>query len=142
MAKVIIGPEEVINLRMMLNSQEEDNRNMAFLAIENSDIKKSADAIYVLYKFVNVTPEQWKQNCPKMIKYLESIKMLEGSDLKNIGTPSMPIVFHKLISHKANKEVMVLFLDFHNKHLMSIMDAWGYPTDKFEIITKLKENAE
>ena len=142
MAKVIIGPEEVINLRMMLNSQEEDNRNMAFLAIENSDIKKSADAIYVLYKFVNVTPEEWKQNCPKMIKYLESIKMLEGSDLKNIGTPSMPIVFHKLISHKANKEVMVLFLDFHNKHLMSIMDAWGYPTDKFEIITKLKENAE
>jgi len=142
MAKVIIGPEEVINLRMMLNSQEEDNRNMAFLAIENSDIKKSADAIYVLYKFVNVTPEQWKQNCPKMIKYLESIKMLEGSDLKNLGTPSMPVVFHKLISHKANKEVMVLFLDFHNKHLMSIMDAWGYPTDKFEIITKLKENAE
>jgi len=142
MEKVIIGPEEVINLRMMLNSQEEDNRNMAFLAIENSDIKKSADAIYVLYKFVNVTPEQWKQNCPKMIKYLESIKMLEGSDLKNLGTPSMPVVFHKLISHKANKEVMVLFLDFHNKHLMSIMDAWGYPTDKFEIITKLKENAE
>ena len=142
MAKVIIGPEEVINLRMMLNSQEEDNRNMAFLAIENSDIKKSADAIYVLFKFVNVTPEQWKQNCPKMIKYLESIKMLEGSDLKNLGTPSMPVVFHKLITHKANKEVMLLFLDFHNKHLMSIMDAWGYPTDKFEIITKLKENAE
>ena len=37
---------------------------------------------------------------------------------------------------------MLLFLDFHNKHLMSIMDAWGYPTDKFEIITKLKDNAE
>ena len=142
MSKVIIGPEEVVNLRMMLNSQEEDNRNMAFLAIENSDIKKSADVIYVLYKFVNVTPEEWKQNCPKMIKYLESIKMLESSDLKNISTPSMPIVFHKLISHKANKEVMVLFLEFHNKHLMSIMDAWGYLTDKFEIITKLKEDAE
>ena len=142
MAKVIIGPEEVINLRMMLNSQEEDNRNMAFMAIENSDIKRSSDAIYVLYKFVNVTPEEWKQNCPKMIKYLESIKMLEGSDLKNLGTPSMPVVFHKLITHKANKEVMLLFLDFHNKHLMSIMDAWGYPTDKFEIITKLKDNAE
>jgi len=142
MAKVIIGPEEVINLRMMLNSQEEDNRNMAFLAIENSDIKKSADAIYVLYKFVTVTSEQWKENCPKMIKYLKSIKMLEGSDLKSSSTPSMPIVFHKLISHKANKEVMLLFLDFHNKHLMSIMDAWGYPTDKFEIITKLKEDAE
>jgi hypothetical protein len=142
MSKVIIGTEEVINLRMMLNSQEEDNRNMAFMAIENSDIKRSSDAIYVLYKFVNVTPEEWKQNCPKMIKYLESIKMLESSDLKNIGTPSMPVVFHKLITHKANKEVMLLFLDFHNKHLMSIMDAWGYPTDKFEIITKLKDNAE
>lgn len=142
MSKVIIGPEEVINLRMMLNSQEEDNKNMAFMAIENSDIKRSSDAIYVLYKFVNVTPEEWKQNCPKMIKYLESIKMLEGSDLKNLGTPSMPVVFHKLITHKANKEVMLLFLDFHNKHLMSIMDAWGYPTDKFEIITKLKDNAE
>lgn len=142
MSKVIIGTEEVINLRMMLNSQEEDNRNMAFMAIENSDIKRSSDAIYVLYKFVNVTPEEWKQNCPKMIKYLESIKMLEGSDLKNLGTPSMPVVFHKLITHKANKEVMLLFLDFHNKHLMSIMDAWGYPTDKFEIITKLKDNAE
>ena len=142
MNKVIIGPEEVINLRMMLNSQEEDNKNMAFMAIENSDIKRSSDAIYVLYKFVNVTPEEWKQNCPKMIKYLESIKMLEGSDLKNLGTPSMPVVFHKLITHKANKEVMLLFLDFHNKHLMSIMDAWGYPTDKFEIITKLKDNAE
>lgn len=142
MSKVIIGPEEVINLRMMLNSQEEDNRNMAFMAIENSDIKRSSDAIYVLYKFVNVTPEEWKQNCPKMIKYLESIKMLEGSNLKNLGTPSMPVVFHKLINHKADKEVMLLFLDFHNKHLMSIMDAWGYPTDKFEIITKLKDNAE
>jgi hypothetical protein len=142
MSKVIIGTEEVINLRMMLNSQEEDNRNMAFMAIENSDIKRSSDAIYVLYKFVNVTPEEWKQNCPKMIKYLESIKMLESSDLKNIGTPSMPVVFHKLINHKADKEVMLLFLDFHNKHLMSIMDAWGYPTDKFEIITKLKDNAE
>jgi hypothetical protein len=127
---------------MMLNSQEEDNRNMAFMAIENSDIKRSSNAIYVLYKFVNVTPEEWKQNCPKMIKYLESIKMLESSDLKNIGTPSMPVVFHKLINHKADKEVMLLFLDFHNKHLMSIMDAWGYPTDKFEIITKLKDNAE
>jgi hypothetical protein len=142
MSKVIIGTEEVINLRMMLNSQEEDNRNMAFMAIENSDIKRSSDAIYVLYKFVNVTPEEWKQNCPKMIKYLESIKMLESSDLKNIGTPSMPVVFHKLINHKADKEVMLLFLDFHSKHLMSIMDAWGYPTDKFEIITKLKDNAE
>ena len=142
MSKVIIGPEEVINLRMMLNSQEEDNRNMAFMAIENSDIKRSSDAIYVLYKFVNVTPEEWKQNCPKMTKYLESIKMLDSLDLKTSSIPSMPVVFHKLINHKADKEVMLLFLDFHNKHLMAIMDAWGYPTDKFEIITKLKDNAE
>jgi len=142
MGKVIIGPEEVINLRMMLNSQEIDNNNMAFLAIENSDIKNSANALFVLYKFVNVDAASWKLYCPKMVQYLEKIKMLEPLGLNSSNVPTMPKVFHKLIEHKADKEVMLLFLDFHNKHLMSIMDAWGYPTDKFEIITKLKENAE
>jgi hypothetical protein len=139
---MIIGPEEVINLRMMLNSQEIDNNNMAFLAIENSNIKNSANALFVLYKFVNIDAATWKLNCPKMVKYFEKIKMLEPLGLNSNNTPTMPKVFHKLIEHKADKEVMLLFLDFHNEYLMSIMDAWGYPTGKFEIITKLKENAE
>ena len=142
MAKVKIGVEEVINLRMMLNSQEEDNKNMAFMAIENSDIKNSANALFVLYKFVNVDANTWKLNCPKMVSYLEKIKMLEPLGLTSSNAPTMPKVSHKLIEHKANKEVMLLFLDFHNKHLMSIMEAWGYPVDKFEITTKIKENAE
>jgi len=142
MAKVIIGPEEVINLRMMLNSQEIDNNNMAFLAIENSDIKNSVNALFILYKFVPVSAKEWKTNCPKMISHLETIKFLEPLGANSSSAPSMPVVFHKLLQNKAKKEVMLLFLDLHNKHLMDVMKSWGYPTDKFELSMKLNDDAE
>ena len=142
MAKVIIKEEEVINLQKMIISQDDDNKNLAFLSIENCDIKKSANALLILYKFVNVTAVEWRKNCPKMISHLEKVNLLTPLGGSSHEVPSMPAVFHKLIANKASKEDMLLFLKFHNNYLMNTMEAWGYPVDKFEIITKLKDYAD
>jgi len=142
MAKIIMGVEEILNLKLMLNSSDDDNKNIAFMAIENSDIKNSVNALFILYKFVPVSAKEWKTNCPKMISHLETLKFLEPLGANSSSAPSMPVVFHKLLQNKAKKEVMLLFLDLHNKHLMDVMKSWGYPTDKFELSMKLNDDAE
>jgi hypothetical protein len=139
MAKVVLSSEEVLNLKNMLISTDKENQQIAFLAMENCDIKKSLPALYLLVKFGNVAVTDMKKACPKVIKKLIDTAYLKVSG-ETYELPSMGSMYHVLIQQKAPVDIMTCFLNFHSEYLLDTMKAWGYPVDKLNIQLTLKEN--
>jgi hypothetical protein len=139
MAKVVLSSEEVLNLKNMLISTDKENQQIAFLAMENCDIKNSLSALYLLVKFGNVAVNDLKKACPKVIKKLIDTAYLKVSE-DAYELPSMGSMYHVLIQQKAPVDIMKCFLNFHSDYLLNTMKAWGYPVDKLNINITLKEN--
>ena len=139
MAKVVLSSEEVLNLKNMLISTDKENQQIAFLAMENCDIKKSLPALYLLVKFGNVAVTDMKKACPKVIKKLIDTAYLKVSG-ETYELPSMGSMYHVLIQQKAPVDIMTCFLNFHSEYLLDTMKAWGYPVDKLNIQLTLKDN--
>lgn len=140
MSKVIISGEELVNLKTMLLSPDKDNQQIAILAMENCNIAKSLDALYILTKFSGMTAAEMMAACPKVIKKLKAEKWLETNGNDSYVLPTMGTMYHVLISNKARMECLQVFLDLHGDYLLDTMKAWGYPVDKFELKIKIKDN--
>ena len=138
MAKVIISADELRNLRNMLVSVDDENKQIAFLAIENCDIKQSMDAIYLLTKFGNVPANEFYKNCKKACKALLKANWLVPNTEDSFVLPTMGSMYNTMLVNKARVDIMEVFLDFHSEYLMDTMKAWGYPVDKLELKLKLK----
>jgi len=137
MKKTIIEIDEARNLLDMLKSKDEENHTMAFLAIENCNIKDSIILLYIVYKFSSLDEALWKNNCPKLVKELINKNFLDVLPDDAFQAPTMNTVFNRIIRIKAPQDIMIFFLELHNNYLLSIMKAWGYDTYKFEVNIKL-----
>jgi hypothetical protein len=138
MKKAIIEIDEAHNLLEMLKSTDEENHTIAFLAIENCNIKDSIILLYIIYKFSDIDPGLWKDKCPELLKELINKNLIDVLPDDAFQAPTMNAVFNRVIKADASKEIMAFFLDLHNKYMLSIMKAWGYPTEQFEINIKLR----
>jgi hypothetical protein len=64
--------EEAKNILTMLNSEDEDNANIAFEALNAYDFKNEEFGYLVyLYKFSKHSKEVWKENCLKHYNTLD-----------------------------------------------------------------------
>jgi DNA-directed RNA polymerase subunit F len=134
MAKMIFSKEETRNLIMMLQSEDADNHIIAFESLKNVDFKKYTGEILVLYKFGGHTLENWMINCKKI-----ATKLL---DIKPETPLSSPKTLSLITKHKGSKASVELFMEFFIRDMSRMLESIGYPTDKFEINIKFKDDGQ
>jgi hypothetical protein len=134
MAKMIFSKEETKNLIMMLKSEDADNHIIAFETLKNVDVKKYIGELLVLYKFGGHTMENWMLNCKKT-----ATKILDVTK-ENILTS--PKTLSMITKHKGSKASVELFMEFFIRDMSRMLESIGYPTDKFEINIKFKDDGQ
>ena len=134
MTKIIFDKEETRNLIMMLQSQDADNHIIAFETLKNVDFNKYVGEILVLYKFGGHKMEYWKLNCENL-----AAKLKETIDCKSLSSAATLSLITK---HKGSKSSIELFMEFFIKDMTKMLESIGYPTDKFEINIKLKDDGQ
>jgi hypothetical protein len=125
--------EEAKNILTMLNSEDTDNANIAFEALNAYDFKNEDFGYLVyLYKFSKNSKEVWKEKC---------IKHYNTLDKKcNLSKPmSYATALSYIISTKANKDIVEISLEKHVEHIGNSLGKLGYPIDKLEFTIKIKE---
>jgi len=134
MSKMIFDKEETRNLIMMLKSEDADNHIIAFETLKNVDFKKYVGELLVLYKFGGHTMENWMTNCKKI-----ATKLL---DIKPETPLSSPKTLSLITKHKGSKASVELFMEFFIRDMSRMLESIGYPTDKFEINIKFKDDGQ
>ena len=134
MEKMIFDKEETRNLMMMLKSQDKDNNIIAFESLKNVDFNKYVGELLVLYKFGGHTLENWMINCKKI-----ATKLL---DIKPETPLSSPKTLSLITKHKGSKASVELFMEFFIRDMTRMLESIGYPTDKFEIDIKFKDDGQ
>jgi len=134
MAKMIFDKEETKSLMMMLKSKDADNHIMAFETLKNVDFKKYVGELLVLYKFGGHTMENWMLNCKKI-----ATKLL---DIKPETPLSSPKTLSLITKNKGSKASVELFMEFFIRDMTRMLESIGYPTDKFEINIKFKDDGQ
>ncbi len=135
MAKMIFDKEETRNLMMMLQSEDTDNHLIAFESLKNVDFNKYIGELLVLYKYGGHTLDNWRVNCNKIAMRLQNTFVSE--------VPlSSPKTLSLITKHKGSKASVELFMEFFIRDMSRMLESIGYPTDKFEIDIKFKDDGQ
>jgi len=133
---MILNKQEIKNILSMLLSEDKENAIIAFSCLNNYASKKYLGELLVLYQFGKTTAEVWEKECKKGFKIIKNVLKLDSKDYR---LPSST-VFSALIDNKCSKESIELYLEFFTNQFSNHLYNMGYPTDKFEITVKLKDN--
>jgi len=133
---MILNKQEIKNILSMLLSEDKENAIIAFSCLNNYAHKKYLGELLVLYQFGKTTAEVWEKECKKGFKIIKNVLKLDSKDYR---LPSST-VFSALIDNKCSKESIELYLEFFTNQFSNHLYNMGYPTDKFEITVKLKDN--
>jgi hypothetical protein len=135
MAKMIFDKDETRNLMMMLQSEDADNHTIAFETLKNVDFNKYIGELLVLYKYGGHTMDNWLVNCNKIAMRLQNTFVSE--------VPlSSPKTLSLITKHKGSKASVELFMEFFIRDMSRMLESIGYPTDKFEIDIKFKDDGQ
>lgn len=134
MEKMIFDKEETRNLIMMLQSEDADNHVIAFESLKNVDFNKYIGELLVLYKYSGHSLNNWQVNCKKVTNKLD--KVLDKPILSSPKTLSL------ITKHKGSKASVELFMEFFIRDMSRMLESIGYPTDKFEINIKFKDDGQ
>jgi len=134
MAKMIFDKDETRNLMMMLQSEDADNHLIAFESLKNVDFNKYIGELLVLYKFAGHTTANWSTNCKSITDKLA--KIVDQSLLSSPKTLSL------ITKHRGSKASVELFMEFFIRDMSRMLESIGYPTDKFEINIKFKDDGQ
>jgi len=133
---MILNKQEIKNILSMLLSEDKENAIIAFSCLHNYASKKYLGELLVLYQFGKTATEEWEKECKKGFKIIKNVLKLDSKDYR---LPSST-VFSALIDNKCSKESIELYLEFFTNQFSNHLYNMGYPTDKFEITVKLKDN--
>lgn len=128
--------EEIKNILNMLLSEDKENSVIAFSCIDNYASKKHLGELLVLFQFGRTAAEVWKKECKKGFKLIKNVLKLDNT---NYRLPSST-VFSALTANKCSEESIELYLELFTNDFSDHLYNMGYPTDKFEINIKLKNN--
>ena len=135
MAKMIFDKDETRNLIMMLRSEDADNHTIAFESLRNVDFDKYIGELLVLLKFGGHGLADWNVGCKKITSKLEKLI----SDQTPLSSPKTLSLITK---HKGSKASVELFMEFFIRDMSRMLESIGYPTDKFEINIKFKDDGQ
>ena len=137
---MILKKDEVKNLIGMLKSPDKDNRLVAFKIIEDLDLKKHVGEIMVMYKFGEYNLESWEADCKPVHEFI--VKRIEKFNGDWEHKLSSGEILSLMTANKSSKQSIELFLEYFIRTMTKMLDAMGYPTDKFELNIKLKEDGQ
>lgn len=133
---MILNKQEIKNILSMLLSEDKENAIIAFSCLNNYASKKYLGELLVLYQFGKTTAEVWEKECKKGFKIIKNVLKLDSKDYR---LPSST-VFSALTANKCSEESIELYLELFTNQFSNHLYNMGYPTDKFEITVKLKDN--
>jgi len=137
---MILTKEEVKNLIGMLKSPDKDNRLVAFKIIEDLDLKKHVGEIMVMYKYGEYNLSSWEKDCKPAHEFIvKSIEKFNGDWEYKLSSGE---ILSLMTTNKSSKQSIELFLEYFIRDITWMLDAMGYPTDKFELDIKLKEDGQ
>jgi len=125
---------ELSNLISMFNSSDAENHIIAFQAIENSRL--SLPELIVLYKYSKRDPAVWSNEAPRSYKILMPILS------EQIGLLSSARVLGLLTTHKAEKQLVELFIENFVRDLTSMLGQIGYDMNQISIDVKIKDDGQ
>ena len=125
---------ELNNLISMFSSSDAENNVIAFQAIENSGL--TVPELIVLYKYSKKDPIAWGKQAPRSYKLL--IPVLS----EQIGSLSSARVLGLLTTHKAEKQLVELFIENFVRDLTSMLGSRGYDMNQISIDVKIKDDGQ
>ena len=137
---MILTKHEVKNLIGMLKSPDKDNRLVAFKIIEDLDLKKHVGEIMVMYKYGEYNLVSWEQDCKPVHEFI--VKRIEKFNGDWENKLSSGEILSLMTANKSSKQSIELFLEYFIRDMTKMLDAMGYPTYKFELDIKLKEDGQ
>ena len=135
MKKMIFDKDETRNLIMMLQSEDADNHTIAYESLKNVDFDKYVGELLVLLKFGGHALADWNVGCKKISSKLEKL-------ISNQTPLSSPKTLALITQNKGSKASVELFMEFFIRDMSRILESIGYPTDKFEINIKFKDDGQ
>lgn len=135
MKKMIFDKDETRNLIMMLQSDDADNHTIAYESLKNVDFDKYIGELLVLLKFGGHGLADWNVGCKKITSKLEKL-------ISNQFPLSSPKILSLITKHKGSTASVELFMEFFIRDMTRMLESIGYPTDKFEINIKFKDDGQ
>jgi hypothetical protein len=129
-----LSKAELNNLISMFSSSDAENHVIAFQAIENSGL--TVPELIILYKYSKKDSTVWIKQAPRSYKVLMPIISQE------IGSLSSARVLGLLTTHKAQKQLVELFIENFVRDLTSMLGAIGYDMNQISIDVKIKDDGQ
>jgi len=137
---MVFNKEETKNLLNMLLSEDLSNADIAFASLKTVDVKEYSGELIVLYKFSGHSLNKWIRecnNCGIVIKELTEKSFTPNNTSLSTGT-----CLSIMTSNNCSNQSIELFLEKFTENMIGFLGQMGYPTDKFTLDIKLKENGQ
>jgi hypothetical protein len=129
---MIFEKEGTRNLINMLKSSDADNHIIAFESLKTVDLDSYVGELLVMFKYTGHKLEYWQENCLPV--YTKLMTIIPDKTLSSPATLSL------ITANKGSKDSIELFMEYFVRDMTKMLEQIGYPTDKFEINIKLKDN--
>jgi hypothetical protein len=111
-----------------------------YKVLEDLDLEANLGEILVIFRYGNYRLEEWEQHCKKVYDLI--VNKLHDYNGGWDSKPTTSDILSLLTKNNASKDSIELFLEYFMMNLGRMLDNMGYPTDKFELTIKLKDNGQ
>ena len=137
---MILSRDEVKNLVNMMRSPDKENNYLVYKVLEDLDLEANLGEILVIFRYGNYRLDEWEKDCKKVYDFM--INKLHDYNGGWDSKPTTSDILSVLTKNNASKDSIELFLEYFMMNLGRMLDNMGYPTDKFELTIKLKDNGQ
>jgi len=137
---MILSRDEVKNLVNMMKSPDKENNYLVYKVLEDLDLEANLGEILVIFRYGNYRLDEWERDCKKVYDFI--INKLHDYNGGWDSKPTTSDILSLLTKNNASKDSIELFLEYFMMNLGRMLDNMGYPTDKFELTIKLKDNGQ
>jgi hypothetical protein len=137
---MILSRDKVKNLVNMMRSPDKENNYLVYKVLEDLDLEANLGEILVIFRYGNYRLDEWERDCKKVYDFM--INKLHDYNGGWDSKPTTSDILSVLTKNNASKDSIELFLEYFMMNLGRMLDNMGYPTDKFELTIKLKDNGQ
>jgi hypothetical protein len=137
---MILSKNEVKNLVNMMKSSDKENHYLVYKVLEDLDLETNLGEVLVIFRYGNYRLDEWEEDCAKVYDFI--INKLHDYNGGWDSKPTTSDILSLLTKNNASKDSIELFLEYFMMNLGRMLDNMGYPTDKFELTVKLKDDGQ
>ena len=137
---MILSRDKVKNLVNMMRSPDKENNYLVYKVLEDLDLEANLGEILVIFRYGNYRLDEWERDCKKVYDFM--INKLHDYNGGWDSKPTTSDILSLLTKNNASKDSIELFLEYFMMNLGRMLNNMGYPTDKFELTIKLKDNGQ